>query len=145
MTPVDQVHLDGGGLDAPILGDCWRSAIASILSLPRDDVPHFIQDARHDGDAAWLRATQAWLSERGLVGTFWSGPPPGFEGYAIATGPSPRGDWLHCVVVHIATTEDPDVMHVQDVHDPHPDRSFLAGAPVEFFVIEEEEAWRASA
>lgn len=133
MTPVDQLYTDVGP-DAPVLGDCWRACIASVLDLPRDEVPHFIEQARHEGD--WVQNTLSFLRGYGLVGEFFDGPPPAYEGYAIATGKSPRGDWLHAVVVKLSPAED-DLVQVWLAHDPHPSRTFLAEPATEYFVIRE--------
>lgn len=44
-------------------GDCYRTAIACILGLERNDVPHFL----HDGDEeAFDRRIGAWLAENRL-------------------------------------------------------------------------------
>jgi hypothetical protein len=64
MKPIKQRyrHQPGKG----IYGDCHRAAIASILELPLDDVPHF-GDGGPDADE-FERRTQAWLRTRGIVG-----------------------------------------------------------------------------
>lgn len=54
--------------------DCWRTCIACLLGMPRDDVPHFL--AEHGKD--YQRATNAWLAAHGLgLATYTSDP---FEG-----------------------------------------------------------------
>lgn len=47
------------------LKDCWRTCIASILSLPAKEVPHFYQMASWDTELADGMA-RSWLNERGL-------------------------------------------------------------------------------
>lgn len=83
MKPQKQLYPAVGILDvssgvpaseAPV-GDCWRTAIASILDMDAADVPHFVDiQLRHlDGngeltDDAWSvdSLTRAWLEDRGL-------------------------------------------------------------------------------
>jgi len=49
--------------DKGIYGDCWRTAIACLLDLPPEDLPHvhggITTDAEHP--------VNDWLAERGLV------------------------------------------------------------------------------
>lgn len=48
-------------------GDCWRASLASVLNLPVEDVPNFVEQCRFQpDDGAWEDATRAWLRERGL-------------------------------------------------------------------------------
>ncbi|MGW8565701.1 hypothetical protein [Isoptericola sp. NPDC055881] len=128
MIPADQLHNAGPGEE--VVGDCWRTAIACVLDIPPADVPHFVQE--HGGYFA--QATLDWLAERDMRGEFWNGPPTDYEGHVIATGPSPRGDWLHAVVAYIEPGL-PGFVETRMVHDPHPSRDFLAGPPVEWFLI----------
>jgi len=130
MTPVDQIHTNHPPTRP--LGDCWRASIASLLDLTAQEVPHFVD--LFGGDFA--QATLDWLAKRGLVGEFWDGPPA-IDGHVIATGQSPRGDWLHAVVARLRPSEDAGYVEVEFVHDPHPSRDYLASAPVEFFTIRE--------
>jgi len=52
--------------------DCYRTAIACLLNLAPEDVPHFYEDAP-EGEDRWGFAEAAnqalfdWLTERGLV------------------------------------------------------------------------------
>ena len=48
-----------------IFGDCFRTAIAAILDLDRDDVPHFNEGAFYD-DGKQVDRARAWLKGRGL-------------------------------------------------------------------------------
>lgn len=63
MTPLKQRfrHDPAGG----VFGDCHRAAIASVLDLPLDEVPHFAAD-NPDG-ASFERRAKDWLRSRGLV------------------------------------------------------------------------------
>ena len=59
MIPVYQTR-DGVG------GNCLQAAVASVLELPLDDVPDFVNAP--DGMRTWPLALEAWLTERGLLG-----------------------------------------------------------------------------
>lgn len=50
--------------DNGIWGDCYRTAIACILDLDREEVPHFY-DNDADGEQG-RAATQEWMQARGL-------------------------------------------------------------------------------
>ncbi len=47
-----------------IYGDCARTAIACMLEVPRDDVPHFYE---FDGDPDFYKKMDAWLRDHGLA------------------------------------------------------------------------------
>lgn len=51
--------------DNGIYGDCFRTAVACILEVPRDEVPHVF----HDGCESKTAETRMdeWLAERGLA------------------------------------------------------------------------------
>lgn len=56
--------------------------------------------------------------------------PPGADVWpsaVIASGPSPRGDWLHSVLA------DPWTGSL--IHDPHPSDAGLAGDPVDLILL----------
>lgn len=112
---------DGHTLDGTP-GDCYRTALAAVVSLARDEVPHFAQYHRFD-DAVrrWVRDTFEGYDLGWYLPTPWplvESPSP-IQQLAIATGPSPRGDWMHCVVIDAVTGDL--------VHDPHPSGEGLAG------------------
>jgi hypothetical protein len=129
MTPVDQLVLHDPTVPEQ-LGDCLRACIASLLDLPADQVPHFVQDGYYAGDLdddgdQWYRLLRGWLRDRGMdvlwpaaddVGEYlpWS-----LLDLCLLCGPSPRGPFLHVVVGRPDGTV---------VHDPHPSRDGLAGA-----------------
>lgn len=63
MTPVDCIpgwHDPANGR----WGDCYRACLASILDLPSEQVPHFIQDRA--AQPAWRDDERMWLAARGL-------------------------------------------------------------------------------
>ena len=69
MSDLTQLHTDLGG---PVLGDCWRTAIACLLDLDDPtEVPHFIEDHRHDDpeSTAWWDSTKAFVETRRPGGT----------------------------------------------------------------------------
>ncbi len=99
-------------------GNCWTACIASILELPIEQVPDFIDNKDFYG------STVKWLAKRGLTlvqidlqhSTCW----PFFWGnsvWTILSGQSPRGDWKHAVVGN----------GLKPIHDPHPDNKMLKG------------------
>ena len=107
-------------------GDCWKTCIASLLELPMDEVPHFVEY----GDL-WWDVTQAFIKSHvgnDLELRWWedvSAVPAGHP-FLIGTGVSPRGDFQHAVIVDRSATV---------VHDPHPSRLGLEGPPETFYSI----------
>lgn len=119
-----QAIADTGG---PIPGDCWRTAVACLLEVERDVVPHFVADHWDDKDQiAWWRATVAYV-ESTRPGFTLVSLTPYFPVYAepdnapstrvILTGRSPRGEFLHAVIA--------DALTGTTVWDVHPDRTGL--------------------
>lgn len=109
-------------------GDCYRTCLACLLDMDRDDVPHFVTTM---DPGEWERNVQprvdAWLRERGFVELAL--PASGecdldtilqmisSRGvYTILTGTSATG-CNHCVVV------GPD----QTIHDPGRDDPGIVG------------------
>jgi len=136
-TFLTQTITDVGG---PIAGDCWRTAIACLLDLTDPaDVPHFIAIDQARGDdtsTAWWTDTVAFVTQLIPAGQTLHLLQPTFPIYlepdnawphAIATGPSPRGDFEHAVIVDARTGAL--------VWDPHPSRAGLAGPPVDVAAI----------
>lgn len=129
MTPVDMEHLDMGVPGAEV-GDCFRCCVATLLDLPRDQVPHFAGGP--DGSAMWIIRTQEFLAPLGLfyvqVTDFvW----PWVRGFAaplvIAGGVSPRGvKGGHAIVAQV--TRNGWTM----IHDPHPSRAGIVGDPEDY-------------
>ena len=102
MKPIYQTIFGGEE------GNCTQAAIASILEIPLEDVPHFIL---YDKDE-WWRKYEEWAAKFGLQ-------PVGIRdlgdwiprGWHLIIGGSPRGDFEHCVVGYAG----------RPVHDPYPD------------------------
>jgi hypothetical protein len=88
------------------IGNCLQAAVASLLDLPLDDVPHF---AEH-GD--WLERLVAWAADRNWL--VRHARPDVAVPFGIACGPSPRGV-QHAVVMRAGTVP----------WDPHPSREGL--------------------
>lgn len=117
LATQTQAFTDIGG---PIPGDCWRTAIACLLELERDDVPHFIHlYAEDENPTRWWHETVTFVESTMPDYTLKLVNPdfPIYEEDAfdrvVLTGASPRGDWLHAVVADSHTGNL--------VHDPHPD------------------------
>lgn len=104
-----------------IPGDCMRTAVASLLDLPTEAVPHF---ALFDAPGAWFNAFGLWLQGRDL--RISPTTLQNVAGQCLAIGMSPRG------VEHVVVW-GPDGL----VHDPHPSqggiepRQFWAIVPIE--------------
>ena len=120
MKPTDQEFLHDPA--AGVFGDCMRACIASVLELPREDVPHFL--ATNPGENECERAINTWLAQHGLYlftvsyDSFLSYLEcnPGLNIYHLIYGPSPRsGVGLHAVVGR----------NGEIAHDPHPSRDAL--------------------
>lgn len=113
-------------------GNCVTAVVASLLELPIEAVPNFVQDhVEHDpddehdgGDWNWWRRLLAFVEEHGHQlarlranpeHTGLRAPEPG-EFYTVS-GISPRDPSIHHIVIY------------QDgamVWDPHPDGTGLA-------------------
>ena len=126
FTDASDVHRFLAGEDA-VPGDCWRTALACLLEVPRDEVPHFAHLYPAAGTLEWWDASVAWTraTRPGWTLGCWRRPAEGWfdrfyssdEGSiapdrVILTAPSPRGDWNHSVLVYAATGEL--------AHDPFP-------------------------
>lgn len=117
MTPVDQTRFYDPTL--PVhqqRGNCLQAVIASLLDLPLDTVPHFVQDhVDTDGARNWWNTMIDYVRSHGwgLHGATLETHP---GEHLMVSGPSPRGAGVHHVVIYRDR-----VM----VHDPHPDRTGL--------------------
>lgn len=123
MKPVDQTLFGVGG-------NCMAAAIASVLELPLEKVPHFMLE--HDTLEGAQGAAERWLRARGVLymPMYFLNPEAlqtthfGFGGYHLLAGYSPRkngrGDHLeHAVVAKLLP------WGVELAHDPHPSRDGL--------------------
>jgi len=116
-TDTTAAHM-AGDPDA-IPGDCWRTALACLLEVPRDTVPHFIHLYPDEG-SEWWHASVKWVEEQ-MPGWTLYNLVPEFPVYLhpedspkkiLLTGQSPRGNWQHVVVADALTGEL--------IHDPFP-------------------------
>lgn len=130
MIPVDQAITDRSDENGR-LGDCVRACLASLLEVPLKYVPHVIEHPEW-WTCARLAVRDLTDGEKDLIGVDDRNqvivPMP-----VIASGPSPRGDWLHAVIVDSATGKL--------LHDPHPSRAGLAGEPQDYILV--VDAWEA--
>lgn len=128
MTPHTQTILaerDDGHSGDGLPGDCLRAAVASLLDLPVESVPHFAVYVD------WFWAMRRWARERDGDFTYFPFPVPdqyaaGWESVqtwgrehqanVLLSGPSPRGPFWHVVVGNV---------DLQVIHDPHPSRAGL--------------------
>jgi len=90
-----------------MIGNCISACVASILEMPIEAVPFFV-------DEHWWPRFLGWLAERGLTATEIAGGLP--SGFTIALGPSTR---LACSG-HACVAFNGVI-----VHDPHPSREGL--------------------
>lgn len=125
MTPVKQTikHDPTKGQ----YGDCHRAAIATVLDLPIEDVPHFVHDDCSPEE--FCRRERAFLAQHGLTSLHFAYQAPdlqtildtvaafnGQDTVYLVGGLSPRGV-NHSVVARGNAL----------VHDPSPNDGFLVG------------------
>ncbi len=101
-------------------GDCYRACLAMLGGTTHDEAPHAILYL------SWFSVARRWIRERNdgqvdLLCYEWDGTfdlyGDGVERPVIASGPSPRGSFRHCVIANSVTGEI--------YHDPHPSRAGL--------------------
>lgn len=137
MIAHDQTYFVGDGTGIP--GNCMQAALASLLDLPLEEVPHFAALPEH----GWWDAFLGWLSDHNLritmfaerfdqIDTYRDGmlvsapyEKAPSEPLLIAVGMSPRG------VQHSVVWQNNGM-----VHDPHPSRAGFVDSPVEFWLLE---------
>ncbi len=94
-----------------VIGNCLQAAVASLLDLPLDAVPHF------SSFVWWTTAMELWARGRNLTvkteEVTWESMP---ERRCIVGGWSPRG------VQHVCIAEGGNI-----VWDPHPSSDGLEG------------------
>ena len=106
MVRVEQTILYGD--DPEIPGNCLQAAVATVLGLDLDRVPHFVWAA----GSQWLAAVKGWAADRGLAVTYAATTTtPSWP--CVLLGESPRG------VQHAVAWDG------FTAHDPHPTRAGL--------------------
>lgn len=105
------------GRDDGVPGNCVQAAVASLLGLPIEAVPHFLLWEQ------WNYVRASWLEERGyaLTCTQTQELPP--LGRCIAAGMSPRG------IRHVCVAEDGRI-----AWDPHPSGDGLVSVDEIWFI-----------
>jgi hypothetical protein len=125
MTPVNQEFVNDP--EKGIHGDCQRAVIASLLDLPINEVPHFLQLAK--GNASdFYDLIDDFLRSKGFALLITASQPKpmvfsDIDYYHEISGPSPRGNGLFHAVVG---------KNGQVFFDPHPSKAGLAGNPDEW-------------
>lgn len=121
MRPVRQTRYavpetaDDETLPFAVWGDCFEACLASVLEVPRSEVPDR-DGSPADADGLREYASQtAWLAARGLR-LAYTRPSVVPVGFAIASGPKASGRG-HSVVVHDGRV----------VHNPTTDPAPLVG------------------
>lgn len=125
-------------------GNCLTAVVASLLELPIEDVPNFVQDhVDHDADNNdewnWWTRLHKFIGERGqrmhyLRNVEDPSPIPA----DTATFPDPEPGEFY--TVSGISPRDPRIFHIviyrdgEMAHDPHPDRTGLA-------VVKDEYHW----
>lgn len=109
MKPVDQTTFFDP--EKPGNGNCTEAAVASILSIPLEDVPRFYTG---EGAADFWEKFEAFFEARGLFPVHRSPSEPRYDFYYLASGPAPRG------CDHMVVMRGNDL-----AHDPHPSRAGL--------------------
>lgn len=124
MTPINQSIVDKGD------GDCFRAAVASVLDLSLEQVPHFI---RYGED--WFKMYWHFIKYFGwdYAGNCSPGakrgikPEDSLNGYFLATVPSATFEGVtHSVIMDI---------HGIIVHDPNPNKYYQGKSKEEANVI----------
>ena len=107
MKPVDQTRFYDK--DKSLRGNCMQAAVASILELPLDAVPNFIEE-----EAGFWPSFTTFLRSRGFIYLDLHEHPSGPDCFYLASGDSPRAI-KHTVIYRNGRL----------VHDPHPSRAGL--------------------
>jgi hypothetical protein len=130
MIPVEQRQLYVPGEST---GDCWKCCIASILELPYEDVPHFVEQEERGEVASYWNETLAFLRPRGFTFArfgLWGDERPFllWGSQMIRYAFHAPGHWIASVESPRKTPEGEHISHVvvmngdKIVFDPHPQR-----------------------
>lgn len=128
MIPATQTIIHDPATGA--VGDCFRASLASLLHLPTEAVPHFLAETT---GPEWVNRCNEWLAQfdlsfiefefaspEGMAAWIKGLRDTGVDAFCTLCGPSPRFEGTKHSVVGF---------NGELVHDPHPSRAGLAGAP----------------
>lgn len=124
MKPVYQTQFLGRV--GPGAGNCHAAATASLLELPLDAVPNFMEieddDERYEKELAWLH-------DLGFVSMCFEEGGEGVEGHwygwHLAVGPNTRNGTMHTCVYYGNELQ----------HDPHPEGGGLAEVQYRWLLV----------
>lgn len=99
-------------------GDCYRTCLAIIADTDPSTMPNF---GRFWLNNSWWFAARLWAQSIGRDLGYYDvdvarANPDWLSDLVIGSGPSPRGNFDHCVILD---------RHLELVHDPHPSRAGL--------------------
>ena len=125
-----------GGKDAPPKerGNCDKTCLASFLGISPGEIP----DYQELPAGEWHDVRFDFLQKRGLAAFAVSFIAPLVPGYCLVIGKSPRGDWDHVV---IGLVRRDNRVHVEYVHDPHPDQTFVDGVKYLEYILPMKETY----
>lgn len=130
MTPVFQRQYprsDDEQLPPGQYGDCFRAGLASLLDLRLEDVPHFGELAKGEGEPFW-RLINQWMAQRGQAIILVNGMDfrhPAREGMAPV---------FHLILAFCTDGEGHTLVGLNGkiVFDPNPTKPTLATRPENF-------------
>ena len=111
---ADPRRADGYSTEG-VAGDCFRACLATLLGTSYEATPHAgMSHCWFEVARDFTRRTTNGRSDLGYI----ANPDQVIshcDGIAIGCGPSPRGPFLHAVIIDLRTGAT--------VHDPHPSRA----------------------
>lgn len=116
------------------VGNCMQACLAMLFGLELDQAIDTTNDGTPDDSGKWYQRIINWAFAQGYHLVYQSVAdgvePP--RGYSIASGPSPRGAFLHCCIA----------LDGEPLLDPHPsDRLLVKVTSYEYIVpVREGEA-----
>lgn len=129
----------GNGEAGATPGNCLQTAVACVLDLPMEEVPHFVAMPENQ----WWSAFLLWLSARNLRLSMYAERFSGLQVYsggALITGPLNAVPRSRLVLAqgesergfrHVVLYQNGKL-----VHDPHPSGTGLVGEPDEVWMID---------
>ncbi len=123
----DQSRFGGPAASPEERGDCDKTCLATLIGVRPESIPDYQE---LNGSDQWWKKRAEFLDSAGFAIFSFSEPDFVGEGVCIAVGKSPRGEWNHAVVARIEKADGG--YKVRFLHDPHPTRKFIEGAPTEY-------------